>query len=72
MIKIAVSDEQAKAVEGSSGAIELRDSRGRLVGHVTRTVSPEDVATAKARLNSTGPWYTTAQVLSHLQSLDQR
>jgi hypothetical protein len=71
MIRIVLSDEQAKAVEDSSGAVELRDSRGRLVGYVARTSSPEDIAAAKGRLSSSGPWYTTAQVLGHLQSLEQ-
>jgi hypothetical protein len=72
MIKIVLNDEQAKAVEDSSGAVELRDTRGRLVGYVARSSSAEDIAAAKARLSSTGPWYSTAQVLSHLQSLEQR
>jgi len=63
MIKIVLNDEQAKAVEDSFGAIELLDSRGRLVGHVARSTTPDDIAAAKARLSSTGPWYTTAQVL---------
>jgi hypothetical protein len=71
MIRIVLNDEQAKAVESASGAIELRDPQGRLVGFVSRSISEDQLAAAKRRLNSAGPWLTTAQVLSHLQSLGQ-
>lgn len=71
MIRIVLNDDQVKAVEDSSGTVELRDSRGRLVGYAARSSSSEDIAAAKARLCSDGPWYTTAQVLGHLQSLEQ-
>ncbi|MEX2092514.1 MAG: hypothetical protein WD971_07540 [Pirellulales bacterium] len=71
MIKIVLNDEQAKTVEEATGAIELRDPQGRLVGYVSRSPSSQEIADAKRRLASAGPWYTTQQVLSHLQSLEQ-
>jgi hypothetical protein len=69
MIKIALNNEQAKAVEGADGAIELLDPQGRRVGYVSRSPGQAKIDEAKRRLDSTGPWYTTEQVLNHLQSL---
>jgi hypothetical protein len=71
MIKIVLSDEQAKAVANAAGAIELRDHQGRLIGLVSPSPSSAEIAEAKRRLNSAGPWYTTEQVINHLQSLEQ-
>ena len=72
MIKIVLNDEQAKAVGEAVGAVELRDPQGRLVGYVSRSPTIEEIAEAKRRLASSGPWFTTEQVLNHLQSLGQR
>lgn len=72
MIKIVLNDDQAKAVEEAAGPVELRDQRGGLVGYVSRPPSNQEIEDAKRRLSSSGPWYTTEQVLSHLQSLEQR
>lgn len=71
MIKIVLNDDQAKAVDEAAGAIELRDPQGRLVGYVSRSPSTREIAEARRRLASAGPWYTTEQVLNHLQSLEQ-
>jgi hypothetical protein len=72
VIKIVLRDEQAKAVEEATGPVELRDVRGGLVGYVSRPVSSQDIEDAKRRLSSSGPWFTTEQVHSHLQSLEPR
>jgi hypothetical protein len=71
MIKIVLDDEQAKAIENAIGPVELRDSSDTLVGYVARRPSDAEIQDAKRRLNSAGPWYSTEQVLNHLQSLEQ-
>jgi hypothetical protein len=72
MIRIVLNDEQAKAVEEAVGPVELRDLRGGLVGYVSLPPSNQEIEDAKRRLRSSGPWFTTEQVLSHLQSLEPR
>jgi hypothetical protein len=71
MIKIVLNDEQAKAVEEAAGPVEIRDLRGTLVGYVARRLNDAQIQDAKRRLNSDGPWYSTEQVVNHLQSLEQ-
>jgi len=71
MIQIILNDDQLKAVQDAAGSVELRDQRGRIVGYVSRPPSATVIAEARRRLDSEGPWYTTQQVLDHLQSLEQ-
>jgi hypothetical protein len=55
---------------GKSGDIEVRDRNGNHLGYVTRSFTPEEIEEAKRGLASSGPWYTTQQVLDHLRSLE--
>ena len=71
MIQIILNEDQLKAVQDAAGSVELRDQRGRIVGYVSRPPSAAVIAEARRRLTSEGPWYTTQQVLDHLQSLEQ-
>ena len=70
MTQIVLSDEQAQAVQEATGAIELRDREGRLLGYIRRPLTKERIAELRRRAESEGPWYTTEQVLQHLASLD--
>jgi hypothetical protein len=70
MSQIILSDEQLKAVRAATDAIAIRDQEGHLIGYVARPPSPEEISEAKRRLQSNGPWYSTAEVLDHLKSLD--
>jgi hypothetical protein len=72
MIRIILNDEQAKAAQLATETVELLDQRGHLVGYVSRPPQESTVAEARRRANSAGPWYTTQQVLEHLESLDQQ
>lgn len=70
MPHITVTAEQAKLIATGPDGIEICDPSGRILGHVEPPVPPEEIEIAKARMNWPGPWYTTEQVLAHLQSLD--
>jgi hypothetical protein len=70
MIQITLNEDQATMVQKAAGTVELRDPKGRLVGYVSQPPSDRVIAEAKQRLHSNGPWYTTQQVVDHLQSLD--
>lgn len=71
MIQIILSDEQVKTAHEAKQGVELRDKHGTLVGYLHPPPSDEMIAEAKRRLHSDGPWYTTKQVLNHLESLEQ-
>ena len=51
--------------------VEVRDQRGNLLGYVSVPPSDAEIAEAKRRLESDGPWHTTEQVTEHLKSLEQ-
>lgn len=71
MTQIVLNDEQVKTVQSATGAVEVRDRHGNLLGYVARRTTEAEIAEAKRRLESDGPWYTTQQVLDHLKSLEQ-
>ena len=71
MTQIVLSDDQAKAVQAAVGAVEVRDRHGNLLGYVSPPPSDAEIAEARRRLESDGPWYSTEQVMGHLKSLEQ-
>ncbi|HET6883876.1 MAG TPA: hypothetical protein VFI31_27225 [Pirellulales bacterium] len=72
MPQITVTAEQARLIANAQDGVEVCDSAGRVLGHVGPPVPPEEIEIAKARMNWPGPWYTTEQVLAHLDSLDEK
>lgn len=72
MSHIVVNDEQAALITASNGTLQVRDSQGRLIGYVTPALTANERAELKARIAAGGPTYTTAEVLEHLRSLEQR
>ena len=71
MTQIVLSDDQARAVQAATDAVEIRDQRGNLLGYVSPPPSGVEIAEAKRRLESDGPWHTTEQVMDYLTSLEQ-
>jgi hypothetical protein len=69
---ITMSEEQAKLIANGHHGIEICDPSGRVLGYIDPPVPPEEIEIAKARMNWPGPWYTTEQVLAHLDSLDEK
>ncbi len=69
MAHIILTDDQVRAVQIATGTVEVRDQRGALLGYLSRPPSDAEIAEARRRLRSEGPWYTTQQVLDHLDSL---
>lgn len=72
MSRIVVSEEQAALITASNNALQVRDSQGRLIGYVTPALTADELANLKARIAANEPTYTTAEVLEHLRSLEQR
>lgn len=71
MTQIILNDDQAQAVQAARDAVEVRDRSGRLLGYVSPPPGDAEIAQAKRRLQSQGPWYTTEEVLEHLRTLEQ-
>jgi hypothetical protein len=71
MIQVVLSDEQANAVRDALEGVELRDRCGELIGYVSPPLSRAVVEESRRRLHSNGPWYTTQEVLAHLNSLEK-
>jgi hypothetical protein len=73
MTQIILNDDQVQAVRQGTDPVEVCDPSGVLVGYVTRRVmaTPEEIAEAKRRAASPGPWHTTEQFLARLQALEE-
>jgi hypothetical protein len=69
MTQIILNDEQVRSVRAATDTVEVRDRHGGLLGYVSPPPSDIEIAAATKRLKSDGPWYTTQQVLDHLDSL---
>jgi len=73
MSKIVLTQEQTQVIAEAKGTVQVQDPEGNLVGYLERPeFSPEEIAEAKRALASNQPRYTTAQVLEHLRSLEQK
>jgi hypothetical protein len=72
MIQVILNNDQARLVRATKGEVELRDEHGTLIGYVTQRAkaTPEEIAEARRRLLSDGPWRTTAEVLSRLRAAE--
>ncbi len=68
MARITIDEQQARILLESSGEIEVRDRHGNRLEYAACSFSAEEIAEAKRRLASSGPWYTTQQVLDHFAS----
>ncbi len=70
-MRIVLSDDRANAVQAATDVVEIRDRHGSLLGYVSPPPGEAEIAEAKRRLESDGPWHTTEQVMDHLKSLEQ-
>ena len=71
MTQLVLSDEQARQLAETHEAVELVDRQGRHLGYVASGFSPAEIAKAELRAGSSGPWYTTEEVVKHLESLER-
>jgi hypothetical protein len=74
MAQIILNDAQASVVREAGGELEVLDGAGRMIGMLFPQTDDEAVivAEAKRRLATPGRRYTTAEVLTHLRSLETR
>ncbi len=73
MTCIVVTEEQAELIMKSPMGVEIRGPQGDCLGIVKpHGVSEEDIQIALQRRESNSPRYTTSEVLTHLQSLENK
>ncbi len=69
MPEIVLTDEQAKQLAGAVTPVEVKDTAGRVVGHLEPVLPPEFIAELKRRAATPGPRYSGAQVVAMLDAL---
>ncbi len=77
MLELILSPSQVEIAIGTSTPLPVRDSQGKFLGYFNPVVrnsafTEADVEAVKAALRAPGPRKTTAEVLEHLKSLEQR
>jgi len=72
MADLVLSDEQTNLVVSTPRPLQVRDSRGDVLGVISPIWTEHDIAEAKRRISSDEPRYTTAQLLEYLNSLDRK
>jgi hypothetical protein len=72
MPAIVLTEEQARIVSQAQAAIPVCDPNGNVLGHIEPLdITPEQIAEAKRRAASPGPWYTGEQVQARLRALQE-
>jgi hypothetical protein len=71
MNQIILNEEQAKVAASLRKPVPVCDDKGNLLGTYTPLWTEEDIAEAKRRLASPGVCFTSAQVQSRLEALQQ-
>jgi hypothetical protein len=72
MVQVVVTADQARLMTESHESVEIVDENGRRLGTVVRPPNDEDVRIARQRVDQSGNRYSTAEVVSHLQSLEKK
>lgn len=71
MIKIVMTEDQARAIAEAKDVVEIVDASGKRLGFFARPLTEDDIAIARRRAASDEPRRTTEQVLDRLKSLEQ-
>ena len=71
MVKIVVTEDQAKAIAEAKESVEIVDAAGNRLGFFARPFTEHDIAIARERAASNEPRRTTQQVIERLKSLEE-
>jgi hypothetical protein len=72
MTDIRLDEEQAAVVAKALEPVRVCAPNGDVLGFIKPAFTAADIAEAKRRSMSEGPWYTTKQVLEHLHELESK
>ncbi len=71
MVKIVVTEDQARTIVEAKDSVEIVDAAGNRLGYFARPFSDEEIAIARQRAASDEPRRTTQQVIERLKSLER-
>ena len=71
MVKIVVTEDQAKAIAAAEEGVEIVDAAGNRLGFFARPFTDDDIAIARERAASDEPRRTTQEVIERLNSLEK-
>ena len=71
MVKIVVTEDQAKAIAEAEEGVEIVDASGNRLGFFARPFTEDDIAIARQRAASDEPRRSTQQVIERLKSLER-
>ena len=71
MVKIVVTEDQAKAIAAAEESVEIVDAAGNRLGFFARPFTDDDIAIARQRAASDEPRRTTQEVIERLKSLEE-
>jgi len=72
VVKIVLTDEQARILDEARTVVSLVDASGRpLALAQPSSLSPEQLDELLRRANSAGPWRTSSEVFARLRELEQ-
>jgi hypothetical protein len=68
MAHLTLTAEQLNLLAQANEPIAVHDDKGVIHGYIALLIAAEELALAKQAMTSTGPRYTTAQVLDKLRA----
>jgi hypothetical protein len=71
MPQIVLSDEQARILATALEPVEFLNANGDVIRVIPPIWTKEDIAAAKRRIGSPGPWYTSEQIRGRLAALQE-
>lgn len=72
MVQVFLTEEQVRLLRHSlTEAVQLCDAQGKVVRTLEPAITEEEIAEAKRRAASKGPWFTSAQVQARLRALQE-
>jgi uncharacterized protein YmfQ (DUF2313 family) len=71
MTRLFLTPEQAQVLAAAAEPVQICDPQGKVVATVQPRPSAEEIAEARRRAASPGPWYTGTQVQARLRALQE-
>jgi hypothetical protein len=71
MTQVFLTPEQAQVVAHALEPIQLCDPKGNVLATIQPEATAEEIAEAKRRITSPGPWYSGDQVREHIRVLQE-
>ena len=72
MVKIVVTEDQARLIAATEESVEIVDAAGNRLGFFARSFTDNDIAIARQRAASNEPRRTTQEVIERLKSLEEK